>query len=86
MSDLDLFDTQRQFIVAVAEHFGLPADCVMQSSKIQGGADCKCPFEVALVVALRPADLSAVVERMRQIADRQSVEALNKFLDNGVKS
>lgn len=80
MSKFDLIDTQRQFINAAAEHLGVPLDRLMEASHVQGGASCKQPLAVAFVVYLEPKDLPAIAEHMKRNADRESAEALDKFL------
>lgn len=60
----DLFNTKRQFINALAEHFGLPAGQVMIGSCIEGDGELYSPFEVVFRVAITESDLIAASKIM----------------------
>lgn len=66
------YDTQRAFLTAAGDHFGIPADQLMQASRVDGGDDCTALFQVSLVVALTPGDVTAIAARMQATQDEHT--------------
>lgn len=70
MSD-DILDTQREFLTAAGDVFGIPREQLMDDSQVRGS---KHIFELVLVVALTQEDLVRITARMQQNAKAEAVK------------